>query len=159
MNEVERYTPLAASDAVTINAGMNDAWYNPATNGQGFLITVFPDIGQLFLAWFTFDAERPPPSATAVLGEPGHRWLIAQGPYRGDTAELRLFVTRGGVFDRIEPIAETDPAGVGTLVLEFADCSEGLVTYDIPGAGLSGEVPIQRVANDLVPLCEQLDGL
>jgi len=42
-----------------INPGLNDAWYNPATNGQGFLITVFPELKQLFLAWFTFDIERP----------------------------------------------------------------------------------------------------
>lgn len=43
-----------------INAGFNDAWFNPATKGQGFLITVFPEIKQIFLAWFTFDTERPP---------------------------------------------------------------------------------------------------
>ena len=33
-----------------INAGLNDAWYNPATDGQGFFITVFPDIGYVLLA-------------------------------------------------------------------------------------------------------------
>jgi N-acetylneuraminic acid mutarotase len=159
MDEVERYTPLSAG-GVTINAGMNDAWYNSATAGQGFLVTVFPDIGQLFLAWFTYDAERPPESATAVLGEPGHRWLTAQGPYQGDRAELTVFVTRGGVFDSTEPVAETDPpGGVGTMTIEFADCSEGLITYELPAAGLSGEIPIERIVDDRVALCQQLDGL
>ena len=66
-----------------INAGLNDAWLNSATSGQGFLITVFPERKEMFLAWFTYDTERPPEDVTALLGEPGHRWLTAQGPYDG----------------------------------------------------------------------------
>jgi sugar lactone lactonase YvrE len=69
-----------------INAGLNDAWFNASTPGQGFFVTVFPDSGQVFLAWFTYDTERPDESVTAILGEPGHRWLTAFGPYEGDTA-------------------------------------------------------------------------
>ena len=140
----------------TINAGLNDAWYNPATNGQGFLIVVFPDIKQMFLAWFTYDTERPPDDVTALLGEPGHRWLTAQGPYEGDTANLTIFVTEGGVFDSAEPTANTDPAGDGEMTLEFADCTEGLVTYEINSLGISGEIPIQRIVPDNVTLCETL---
>jgi len=140
----------------TINAGLNDAWYNPATNGQGFLISVFPQIKQVFLAWFTYDIERPPDDVTAFLGEPGHRWLTAQGPYEGDTANLTIFVTEGGVFDSAEPATKTDPAGDGEMTLEFADCTEGLVTYEIESLGLSGEIPIQRIVPDNVSLCETL---
>jgi len=139
-----------------INAGLNDAWFNPATNGQGFLITVFPDRKEMFLAWFTFDTERPPEDVTALLGEPGHRWLTAQGPYDGDTANLTIFVTEGGVFDAAEPAASTDQAGDGTLKLEFADCTEGLVNYEITSLGIPGEIPIQRIALDNVALCEAL---
>ncbi len=143
---------------IQINAGLNDAWYNPLTNGQGFLITVFPDIKQMFLAWFTYDTERPPGDVTAMLGEPGHRWLTAQGPYEGDTANLTIFVTEGGVFDAAEPAAATDPAGDGTLTIEFADCANGLVSYEITSLGISGEIPIQRIAPDNVSLCETLGG-
>ncbi|MDX1555108.1 MAG: hypothetical protein R3212_03685, partial [Xanthomonadales bacterium] len=63
-----------------INAGLNDAWFNALTPGQGFFITVFPDIEMMFLAWFTYDTERPDPSVMADVGEPGHRWLTAFGP-------------------------------------------------------------------------------
>jgi len=139
-----------------INAGLNDAWYNPATAGQGILISVFPEIQQLFLAWFTFDIERPPEDVTAMLGDPGHRWLTAQGPYDGNTANLTIFVTEGGVFDSAEPAASTDPDGDGTMNLEFADCTEGLVNYEITSLGISGEIPIQRIVQDNVPLCEAL---
>jgi len=140
----------------TINAGLNDAWYNPATNGQGFLISVFPDRREMFVAWFTYDTERPPEDVTALLGEPGHRWLTAQGPYDGDTANLTIFVTEGGVFDSVVPAASTDLAGDGTMTIEFADCTEGLVNYEITSLGISGEIPIQRIAPDNVALCETL---
>jgi len=110
----------------------------------------------VFLAWFTYDTERPPEDVTAFLGEPGHRWLTAQGPYDGDTANLTIFVTEGGVFDAVEPVAETDPAGDGTLTLEFADCTEGLVNYEIASLGISGEIPIERITPDNVALCETL---
>ena len=147
-----------ANELVTLNAGINDAWFNPATSGQGFLITVLPDQGQVFLAWFTYDAERPAPDATAIVGEPGHRWLTAQGPIDGNAATLTVYVTSGGVFDAISPAASTDPGGDGTITIEFPDCSQGLVRYDIESAGLSGEIPIQRLTPDNIALCETLAG-
>lgn len=153
---------IAASDlsglAFQINSGMNDAWYNPGTNGQGFLITLFPSIEQMFVAWFTYDTERPPEDVTAILGEPGHRWLTAQGPYSGDTATLTIYVTEGGVFDSAEPEAMNDGIGDGSMTIQFADCTEGLVTYEIPAANAAGEIPIQRIVNDNVALCEALAG-
>jgi hypothetical protein len=139
-----------------INAGLSDAWFNSATNGQGFLVVVFPVIEEIFLAWFTYETERPPESVTASLGEPGHRWLTAQGPYSGDTARLKIFVTEGGVFDSAEPVASTDPAGDGAMTLEFAGCTEGLVKYEITSLGISGEIPIERISADNVALCNTL---
>ena len=148
--------PSCSDCPFRINVGLNDAWRNPATYGQGFLITVFPDSKRMFLAWFTFDTERPPEDVTAMLGEPGHRWLTAQGPYNGDTANLTIFVTEGGVFDSAEPAASIDLGGDGTMTLEFADCNEGLAEYEITSLGISGEIPIQRIVTENVPLCEIL---
>ena len=142
--------------AFEINPGLNDAWFNLDTNGQGFLIIVFPEIKLVFLAWFTFDTERPPEDIIAILGDPGHRWLTAQGPYDGNTATLTIFVTEGGVFDAAEPVVTTDLAGDGAITIEFADCTEGLVTYEITSLGISGVIPIQRIVLDNVPLCEAL---
>jgi len=150
------YESLLNGQDFQINSGLNDAWFNLTTNGQGFLITVFPERKEMFLAWFTFDTERPPEDVTALLGEPGHRWLTAQGPYEGDTANLTIFVTEGGVFDSVEPVAETDPAGDGTITIEFADCTEGLVNYEITSLDISGVIPIQRISPDNVALCEAL---
>jgi len=138
-----------------INPGITDAWYNPATIGQGFLITVFPDIKLVFLAWFTYDVERPPEDVTAILGDPGHRWLTAQGPYEGDTANLTVSVTKGGVFDSAEPPTSADSDG--TITLKFYDCEYGLVDYHIASLDLRGRIPIERIALDNVPLCEALN--
>jgi hypothetical protein len=144
------------ADTFNINPGLNDAWYLPATSGQGFLIAVFPDIQQMFVAWFTFDTERPPDDVTAILGGPGQRWLTAQGPYDGDTANLTIFVTEGGVFDAPQPAPSADPAGDGTLTIQFADCAEGLVHYEITSLDISGDIPIQRIVPDNIALCEAL---
>jgi hypothetical protein len=141
-----------------VNARLNDAWYNRDTPGQGFLISVFPHQGEMFVAWFTFDTERPPEDVEGILGEPGHRWLTAQGPYQGDTANLILYVTEGGVFDAAEPAATTDPEGDGTMTIEFADCNSALVSYEITSLGLSGQIPIERIALDNVAECDALNG-
>ncbi|MCH5373708.1 MAG: hypothetical protein JJ992_07005 [Planctomycetes bacterium] len=144
------------ADEFQINAGLNDAWYNSITNGQGLFITVYPKVRQMFVAWFTYDTERPAENVEAVLGEPGHRWLTAQGGYSGSTANLSIHLTQGGVFDASTPPAETDPNAYGSMTVEFADCNDALVTYEIPSLGLSGAIPIKRIVDDNVALCEQL---
>jgi hypothetical protein len=42
------------------------------------------------------------------------------------------------------------------MQIQFADCTEGLVTYAIPALGVSNEFPIERIVPDNVPLCESL---
>ncbi len=147
---------VVRSDDFQINPGLNDAWFDPATVGQGFLISVFPVIEQMFVAWFTYDIERPPEDVTAILGEPGHRWLTAQGQYEGDTATLTIFLTQGGVFDSPEPPADTDLAGDGTMTIKFSNCEEGLLHYEIASLGISGNIPIERIVGDNIVLCETL---
>jgi len=140
---------------MNINPGLNDAWYNDATNGQGFFITVFEERGIVFLAWFTYDIERPPTEVTALLGEPGHRWLTAQGPYTGDTAVLDVYLTEGGVFGLPEPVPETgDP--IGTITIVWHDCEKATLSYEIDPPGVVGEIPLTRIVPDKVALCEQL---
>lgn len=143
-------------DGFTIHAGLNDAWFNPATDGQGFFITVLPNCKTVFLGWFTFDTERPDESVPWTLGDPGHRWFTAQGEFNGAHADLALHNTVGGVFDSDEPEVSHDP--YGALLLEFEDCNSGQVTYDIPSLGLSGTIPIQRVVDDNVHRCNNPGG-
>lgn len=135
-----------------INNGLNDAWFNALTNGQGFFITVFPELGVIFLAWFTYDTERPDEAIMAFLGEAGHRWLTAIGDYEGNIASLNIEFTQGGVFNSAEPMTMQDP-NYGTIEIEFIDCNNAIVRYNIPSLGLMGEIPITRIADDNVPRC------
>ena len=89
-----------AAENININAGMNDAWFNPTTDGQGFFITVFPDLGVVSLAWFTYDTELPPVDVTANLGGPGHRWLTAIGPIVDKQVTMNIEMTSGGIFEK-----------------------------------------------------------
>ena len=146
--------PPAAGD-FTLNQYLSDAWFDPATDGQGFFVIVWPETGQVFLSWFTYDTERPPQDVTAVLGEPGHRWLTAQGPFTGDTASLTLYRTAGGVFDAAVP-APSPPVRDGAITLTWSGCNEALLTYEITSLGRAGQIPLQRIVTDRVPLCEAL---
>ena len=137
-----------------INPGMNDAWFDPVTAGQGFFIVVFEDQGLVFLSWFTYDTERPPQDVTAILGEPGHRWVTAQGPYSGDTATLDVFISFGGVFDSPVP-AVGPPEAHGTMIIKWNDCHTAMLTYDMPSTG-PGSVPLQRIVPDNAAVCEAL---
>jgi cyclophilin family peptidyl-prolyl cis-trans isomerase len=140
-----------------MNAGLNDAWYDPDTDGQGFFITVFPDLNFISLAWFTYDTDLPPDDATANLGDPGHRWMTAAGTIEGNRAVMDITITRGGLFDTATETQRTDPPGSdGTITLTFDDCSAGLVEYDITSINQQGTVPIQRVVGDNIALCEAL---
>lgn len=145
---------ILAANPFLINAGLNDAWYNPETNGQGFLIIVFPAIQQIFMAWFTYDMERPPEDVTAMLGDPGHRWLTAQGPYEGNAAILTAYVAAGGVFDSSNPKPET--IEVGQLILDFQNCNTAMLDYTFPELGIQGEFELERVTTDNIGLCEIL---
>jgi plastocyanin len=145
----------AAEPTLTINPGLTDAWYDPQTGGQGFFIIVWEDRQTIFLSWFTYDTERPPANVTAHLGEPGHRWLTAQGPYSGDTAILKVSETAGGVFDSAQP-APGPSTEIGTITVSWSGCNAGELSYDLPGHGLAGTIPIERIVLDNVPLCETL---
>jgi PKD repeat protein len=136
-----------------INAGISDAWFFPATGGQGFFIIVWEGSKTIFLAWFTFDTERPPDDVMALLGEPGHRWIIGLGPYDGDTALLDVFLSSGMIFDSGVPPVDTVQYPGATIEIVWSSCSEGLVKYNIPSLMLVGEVPIQRIVEDKVPAC------
>ena len=146
--------PVVAEVVFKINSGLNDAWFFPDTAGQGFFIIIYEDSKSVFLAWFTYDTERPPQVVTAFLGEPGHRWLTAQGLYEGDTAVLEVFLTSGMVFDSSEPPVDLVQLEGATIEIVWADCEQGLVKYDIPSLDLMGEIPIERIVEDKVAACE-----
>jgi len=151
--------PLTVEESgrpIEINPGLNDAWYNPATSGQGFFINVFPDNQQIFLSWFTFDVERPDPGVPFELGDSGHRWLTALGAYQRGVANLKIYLNEGGAFDQATPVPTESL--YGSMVIRFSDCNHGQIEFDIPSINEKGTIPITRLAMDNLKACENYIG-
>ena len=70
-----------------------------------------------------------------------------------------MTLTTGGLFDDPQEVTNSEPGTQGTMTLTFTDCKTGTVDYNFTAIGLSGTVPIQRLANDNVALCETMDGI
>lgn len=150
--EVDEIIAAALGENFKINPGLNDAWYQPDTNGQGFFLAVYPEKGTVSLGWFTFDIDLPGQNAIASLGDACQRWLIATGPYDGSQAELVVYNSSGGLFNSTSTEPQLEP--IGSITLKFENCSFGTVNYDLPKYGVEGEIPIQRVGSDNVASCE-----
>jgi len=97
---------------------------------------VLGDIGRVSFGWFTYASGAP----AAPSGE--HTWYTALGPRRGDRADVILYRTTGGAFDRIDPV---NTEAIGTAELQFSSCDEATLRYAF-SAGASGEIPLRRVS-------------
>ncbi len=140
-------------ELTTLNEGLNGSWSDPENPGQGFLVEVLPAINTLFVAWFTYDTTAAEAGETAVVGEPNHRWLTAQGQYEGTSANLTLYLTQGGIFNQN---AMTQTNEVGSLIINFSDCDKATVQYNITDSELSGMIPLKRISGSAVPFCQSL---
>ena len=58
------------------------------------------------------------------------------------------------IFDSGEPEVTTEQLEGATIWITWSSCEEGVLTYDIPSLGLSGDIPIQRIVDDKVAACE-----
>lgn len=146
-----QYVLLGPSGEFVITEGVNGAWANFDTLGQGQLMEVYPDINLFFSAWFTWDTTQPGDGATAVVGDPNHRWLTAQGGYEGSTASLDIYLATGGLFDDPTPVENN---AVGTMTIEFVNCGEAQVTYEM--GDRAGSYTMNRIAPDNISTCEML---
>jgi len=100
----------------------------------------------MFISWFTYG------NVTAS----GQRWLTAQGGFEGSSAEIDVFeTTGGGSFDDPEPISTTK---VGTMSLDFTDCSNAQLSYSLPADPAEGDIAITRVIPGSQALCEEPAG-
>lgn len=144
---------LAPPAPFRMNSGLAGSWYNPQTPGQGFFLGIYERINQVFLAWFTYA------NAPSAEGDFAHRWMTALGPFDGTSAQLDIDWTANGAFDAALP--EPERFRDGAMHLEFSDCSSGEIRYAWDGDGdsrpaASGVIPIRRIADDALALCESL---
>lgn len=150
---------LLPPGVMAINEGLSGAWFELATSGQGIVLEVFPDLRQVFLAWFTFDVEPPFDPDAAVLGDASQRWVTAQGAYEDGDSEVELSVinTTGGLFDQAAPGQGSEP-DYGTLTLTFQDCATATLDYVLPAGQVTGSIPLGRVPDNVLTCGARLPG-
>ena len=146
----------AVEGGIPFNPGLNGSWANFDTLGQGFFIDVLPNIPLIFLAWFTWEITADDGSTIAIVGNANQRWVTAQNGFTTSSAQLDVTLTTGGLFDNPQPVTNSMQGTQGTITISFSDCKNGVVKYEFIAAGLSGEFPIRRLADDNVGICETL---
>jgi len=137
---------MITTQAVDINAGMDGAWFNSDTPGQGFFIDAHPDPeddNTIFVSWFTYGSN------TAS----GQRWLTALGNFEGSIADIDVFETTGGSFDDPQAPSTTK---VGAMSINFTNCSNAQLTYSLPADAAESDIAITRVIPGGQALCEEL---
>jgi len=125
----------ATTAPYVIGAEITGTWYDPAQNGQGFVIEhlVSNGVPNLFIAWFTYlDGET--------------RWLVGQGAITGGSARIALSVTTGGDFPPEFVPANVQVQPWGEMVLQFSDVGHGTATWTSTYAGFNnGSMPLTRL--------------
>ncbi len=148
--------PLLNSEIThPINSGLNGAWYNPETSGQGILIEVLPDSNKAFLAWFTYDTTTPDDNLPSTIGATDHRWLTGLGEINMQEKSItfNVKVASGGLFDNNQPVTNTE---TGSVTINFPSCAAATVNYSLVDDTISGSFPMIRISSENNQLCEQL---
>ncbi len=66
-----------------------------------------------------------------------------------------MYETTGGSFDDSQAVS-TDK--VGTMTIDFQDCSNALLSYELTDEALSNSIAISRAIPGAQALCEELAG-
>jgi hypothetical protein len=138
-----------STESLQPNDGRDGAWFDENTPGQGFLIDVHPNAEGddfIFVAWFTYGGNS----------HSGQRWLTAQGPLEDSTADIVVYETLGGRFDDPQT---SETQAVGTMTIDFTDCSNALLSYAITDEGLAGMINIKRAIPGTEALCQEITGI
>jgi hypothetical protein len=134
---MERITSLAglpAAKVTDIGAFMSGSWFDPAHDGEGWLIEVLSD--ELALVyWFTYDSNG------------NQAWFVGVGSIDGKTITIEnVLIPRGTVFG-----GDFDPAGVlldawGTITIVFDGCDSGTLSYvSVIPEFVSGTLELARI--------------
>lgn len=149
-----------AVDAVTADAfevdyfGIQQQWVNndlEEGNRQGLTFDYISTSDMLYVAWYSYTSVQTGPEFDDV-GATDNRWLTAQldiSDIDQNTASGMIFASTGGVFD-MPNTGNQQTMEVGTMTVEFQDCDLAMVSYDLPGAGLSNQfavIPLEKRVN------------
>jgi hypothetical protein len=116
-------TPEPLGDPFVIEAGISSAWYDPARNGEGFMLEIL-DEKRAVMYWFTYNLEG------------AQDWYIAQGEIRGNRILFpELMQVSGGEFGPgFDPDKITRKV-VGSASFIWSSCDSGAMDWLIDDDG------------------------
>ncbi|HSS64394.1 MAG TPA: hypothetical protein VLS27_08160, partial [Gammaproteobacteria bacterium] len=118
---------------VSGNPALSGAWFNPARDGQGFILE-FVGETELLGYWFTYDNDG------------GQMWLIGLGDVDGaGQAVLNMQRSSGGRFgDQFDPEL-VELQDWGQVGFEFDECDNAAYTWLAPAPYSNGGYNISRL--------------
>lgn len=132
-------TPEALGDPFVVEAGTSSAWFDPARNGEGFMLEVLSN-ARAVMYWFTYDTDG------------NQDWYVAQGEIRGNRIVFpELTHVSGGEFGpgfNPENVVRTV---VGSATFIWSSCGTGAMNWTIdrenspPQRGRMNLVRLSRV--------------
>lgn len=135
---------------------LNGHWYNPDTLGQGIFVEQFAGTTQAFMGWFTYDTSLVNNPVMSQVGADGQRWLVGSGSVNADNVNILdfdLLYAAGGLFDDPTTVTVKGTKSNATMSIEFFNCGEARVNYDIPAENLSGSYHIIKLLTDVSQDC------
>lgn len=141
-------SPVVA-DLVTVQSGHSALWYDPARDGEGWVLEILPD-DRALLYWFTYDDEG------------NQRWLQAVGSItdgeEGPAIEFpELYVTRGAEFGSGFDPNNVEREVVGVAAMTFEECDNG--TFSYTAFGQSQTIQVQRLTQTMAAGCQPINGV
>lgn len=127
-------TDCAGATAKAVPQGYSGSFFNPARNGEGFLVQTDAD-GRTFVIWFTYDAEG------------NQAWLYGEAMQETPTGFVApMIITEGGVFGSSFNAADVQRITWGELEFAFDGCDAAVVTFTTEVVGFeSGTTDVVRL--------------
>ncbi len=138
-SEPDRVYIAGAAGAVLVDGTLAGSWYDPARDGEGFLLDIAPDNdGNPLLAAYYFTYKND------GSGQP--LWIVGAGPITGSETTLNMITASGAHFgDAFRP-SDVNRQNWGTITFKFVSCNRIEVRYDSSSYG-SGSFSLQRIIN------------
>lgn len=127
-------TGICAGNLI-ITKSFTGGWYDPAKNGQGFLLEIIKSNYQkkAVTTWFTFDNAG------------NQYWLIGVGEIEGQSINFQMLHPEGGQFGELHNPANMTNTIWGHVKFTFTDCNNGTVSWNpVNNDFNSGTMPVTR---------------
>ena len=108
-------------DPFLIEPGTSSAWFDPAHNGEGFMLEILPG-ERAVMYWFTYDDEGR------------QDWYVAEGAITANRIEFpELLRVSGGEFGPGFDPARVERAVVGSARFVWSSCDSGAMSWQLDG--------------------------